>query len=128
MKSPDSASLLQTILDGDPRYQPEAYGLVRAGLDRTVRQLDTPRHISGQELLAGLRDLAIEEFGPMAKTTLNQWGVFRTEDFGEIVFNLVESGLLGKTDEDSREDFANGYDFDEAFRKPFQPTASSSRV
>ncbi len=96
---------------------------MRAGLDYTVRRLDKPRHVSGQELLDGLREFALEEFGPMAQTVLGGWGVRRTEDFGEIVFNLVEAGLLGKTDQDSRADFANGYDFDDAFRNPFRPSA-----
>jgi uncharacterized repeat protein (TIGR04138 family) len=87
-----------------------------------VRCLEKPRHVSGQELLAGIREFALAEFGPMAKTVLNSWGITRTEDFGEIVFNMVEIGLLGRTDKDSREDFANGYDFEEAFRKPFLPS------
>lgn len=121
MKHPNTDDLLQTILQRDPRYTAEAYAFVRTGLDHTVRQLDKPRHVSGQELLGGIREFALAEFGPMAKTVLNSWGIQRTEDIGEIVFNMVDSGLLGKTDKDSRADFANGYDFDEAFRKPFQP-------
>ncbi len=121
MKHPNAEELLQGILDRDPRYTAEAYTFVRAGLDHTVRRLETPRHVSGQELLDGIREFALAEFGPMSKTVLNSWGILRTEDVGEIVFNMVETGLLGKTDKDSRADFANGYDFDEAFRKPFQP-------
>ncbi|MBI9020101.1 MAG: hypothetical protein JEZ10_02450 [Verrucomicrobia bacterium] len=126
MKHPTPDELLAGILARDPRYTMEAYAFVRAGLDFTVRRLEKPRHVSGQELLAGIRESAIEEFGPMAKTVLNGWGINRTEDVGEIVFNMVESGLLGKTKEDSRADFANGYDFDEAFRKPFKPAVSRS--
>ncbi len=122
MKHPEPGNLLKEILSRDPRYTIEAYAFVRDGLEFTVRRLDDPRHVSGQELLAGLRDYALEEFGPMAKTILNGWGIERTEDFGEIVFNMVETGLLGKTENDSRADFANGYDFDEAFRQPFRPT------
>ncbi|MDK2857479.1 MAG: hypothetical protein PWQ29_1137 [Verrucomicrobiota bacterium] len=122
MKTPTSDDLLQNILTRDPRYAAEAYAFVRSGLDYTVRCLEKPRHVSGQELLAGIREFALAEFGPMAKTVLNSWGITRTEDFGEIVFNMVEIGLLGRTDKDSREDFANGYDFEEAFRKPFLPS------
>jgi uncharacterized repeat protein (TIGR04138 family) len=121
MKHPDAEELLQGVLDRDPRYTAEAYIFVRAGLDHTVRRLEKPRHVSGQELLDGIREFALAEFGPMTKTILNRWGIMRTEDIGEIVFNLVETGLLGKTEKDSRTDFAAGYDFDEAFRKPFQP-------
>jgi uncharacterized repeat protein (TIGR04138 family) len=123
MKNPNAEELLQGILARDPRYAAGAYAFVRNGLDYTVRRLEKPRHVSGQELLDGLREFALAEFGPMAKTTLNQWGVQRTEDIGEIVFNMVESGLLGKTEKDSRADFSAGYDFDEVFRKPFQPAA-----
>lgn len=121
MKHPNTEDILQTLLARDSRYTAESYAFVRAGLDYTVRRLDKPRHISGHELLDGIREFALSEFGPMTKTVLNGWGIRRTEDVGEIVFNMVESGLLGKTEKDSRADFANGYDFDEAFRKPFRP-------
>ena len=126
MKHPNTEEIFQGILDRDPRYTAEAYTFVRAGLDHTVRRLEKPRHISGQELLDGIREFALSEFGPMAKTVLNGWGIQRTEDVGEIVFNMVETGLLGKTEKDSRADFADGYDFDEAFCKPFRPASSSS--
>lgn len=127
MKNPELSELMQTILHRDPRYTLEAYGFVRAGLDYTVRRLDNPRHVGGKELLDGIREFALSEFGPMTRTVLAGWGITRTEDVGEIVFNMVETGLLGKTEEDRREDFAGGYDFDEAFRKPFQPDSSSVR-
>ena len=126
MKTPTAEELLDGILARDPRYTVEAYAFVRGGLDFTVRRLKKPRHISGQELLEGIRKFAIAEFGPMTKTVLNGWGIEQTEDVGEIVFNMVETGLLGKTEKDNRADFANGYDFDEAFRKPFQPIAARS--
>lgn len=124
MKHPTAEELLQGLLTRDPRYTGGAYLFVRAGLDYTVRRLEKPRHVSGQELLDGLREFALSEFGPMTKTVLNGWGIQRTEDVGEIVFNMVETGLLGKTEEDSRADFANGYDFDEVFRKPFCPAVT----
>jgi uncharacterized repeat protein (TIGR04138 family) len=123
MKLPDADDLLEKIAVRDPRYAIEAYGFLRAGLDFTVRRLERPRHVSGHELLDGLREFALNEFGPMAQTVLNGWGIERTEDFGEMVFNLVDAGLLGRTDEDDRADFADGYDFDEAFRRPFRPAA-----
>jgi uncharacterized repeat protein (TIGR04138 family) len=124
MKPPSTEELLQSILTRDPRYASEAYAFVRSGLDCTVCRLEKPRHVSGQELLAGIREFALAEFGPMTQTVLNGWGIRRTEDIGEIVFNMVESGLLGKTEKDSRADFANGYDFDEAFCKPFRPASA----
>jgi uncharacterized repeat protein (TIGR04138 family) len=82
-----------------------------------------PRHVSGQELTDGMRQYALETYGPMAKLLLNEWGIHSTEDFGEIVFNLVENNLLAKTENDTREDFAGGYDFDEAFTAQYEPKA-----
>jgi uncharacterized repeat protein (TIGR04138 family) len=72
-------------------------------------------------LLEGLRAHALDQFGPLAKTVLESWGVRRCTDFGDIVFNLIEYNIFSKTDNDRREDFADIYDFDEAFVKPFQP-------
>jgi uncharacterized repeat protein (TIGR04138 family) len=72
-------------------------------------------HVSGQELLEGVRLLAIEQFGCLAETVLATWGVHGTEDFGEIVFNLVEFDLMGKQESDTKEDFRSVYDFQEVF-------------
>ena len=117
---------LAEIQAKDPRYQRDAYVFVREALEftqKTVTKTGRRRshHISGQELLAGIRDFALQQYGPMAKMLLEEWGVRRCEDFGEIVFNMVEVGWLAKTKNDSRADFAGGYDFDDAFRKPFLP-------
>jgi len=122
--------LIQRIREKDPRYEREAYAFVREGLDFTVKMLEKPRegagrHVTGQELLDGLRKFALQEFGPMALTVLRTWGVNRSRDFGEIVFNLVEAGCLGRTEEDSREDFDNGYDFEQAFRSPYVPKSAA---
>jgi uncharacterized repeat protein (TIGR04138 family) len=98
------------------KYRPQAYFFVFEALEHTVQNIvQEQRHVTGQELLEGIRQLAIQQFGPMALTVFRLWGVHHTEDFGEIVFQLVESGLMGKTDEDSRADFANGYLFEDAF-------------
>ena len=122
MTQPTIDDLLAPILESDTRYAAEAYLFVRGGLDHTVRQLDKPRHISGQELLEGIREYALNEYGPVAKRVLSEWGINGCVDFGNIVFNLVNEGLLGKTDEDSIDDFLGGYDFTEAFIQPFQPS------
>ncbi len=121
MKKPNLYDLLEPILSKDGRYSAEAYVFVREGLDHTVRKLGKPRHVSGQELLEGIRDYALGEYGPVARRVLAEWGVNECIDFGHIVFNLVEEGLLGKTEEDSIEDFMDGYDFHEAFILPFRP-------
>ncbi len=117
---------LERILTDDRRYHRNAYPFIREGLDYTVQRLQKPRtgpkrHVSGRELLDGLREYSLEQLGPMTKTVLNRWGIYTTHDIGEIVFNLVGQGILGKTDEDRIEDFDGGYDFDEAFRRPFLP-------
>ena len=117
---------VQQIVTQDPRYDREAYQFVREGLDFTLKLHKksapaTPHHVSGQELLEGIRQYALEQFGPLSKTVLDHWGVRHCEDFGEIVFNLVEKGVLGKTEQDSRADFKGGYDFEEAFVRPFRP-------
>ena len=122
MKTPGTEELLEPILKRDPRYTVEAYFFIREALDHTVRQLDKPRHISGQELLDGIRKYALGEYGPVTKRVLSEWGITECIDFGHLVFNLVNEGLLGKTDEDSLDDFSNGYDFTEAFLQPFRPT------
>lgn len=119
---------LDQIVDHDPRYHRDAYYFVRDALDVAQKKFcskkNEPQHVSGQQLLQGIREHALEEFGPMALTVLEQWGINRCEDFGELVFNMVEHSLLGKTDDDTRDDFKGGYDFNEAFRAPFLPKKS----
>lgn len=122
--------ILDRIIARDPRYAREAYHFVREALDYTQAKVSRQshgrlRHVTGQELLEGIREYALTQFGPMALFVLNEWGVRKTEDFGEIVFNMVDAGLLAKTNEDKKEDFANGYDFEEVFRKPFLPPGKS---
>ena len=114
------------ICGKDPRYKPDAYFFVREALDFTSKNLNKPeegprKHISGRELLDGIRLFARQEFGPMTMTVLSSWGVTATEDFGEIVFNLVENRIFGKTPEDSRKDFAGIYDFQKVFAEPYLP-------
>jgi uncharacterized repeat protein (TIGR04138 family) len=121
MKKPNTENVLAPILKRDDRFSEEAYIFVREALDYTVRKLEKPRHVSGRELLEGIREYTLSEFGPVAKRVLSEWGITECIDFGHIVFNLVNEGLLGKTDEDSIEDFMGGYDFSEAFTQPFRP-------
>jgi uncharacterized repeat protein (TIGR04138 family) len=128
MQNPDFGEIVALICKEDPRFNRKAYDFVRLGLDYTVkeRKKEAPRpergrHVSGPELLEGLRVYALDQYGPLAKTVLNAWGVKRCGDFGEIVFNLIEYNVFSKTESDRREDFADVFDFDEAFVKPFQP-------
>jgi uncharacterized repeat protein (TIGR04138 family) len=110
----------------DSRYAREAYMFLREALDYTRKLVAKDgrgrrRHVTGQELLGGIREYALSQFGPMAITVLNEWGIHTCPDFGEIVFNLIDAGWLAKTKEDSKADFAGTYTFDEAFRQPFLP-------
>jgi uncharacterized repeat protein (TIGR04138 family) len=126
MQALNFEEVLQRITSQDPRYRRDAYLFLREALDFTQKRLSQGKrteagHVSGQELLLGLRDYALAQFGPMTKTVLSEWGIACCEDFGEMVFNMVEQGLLSKTDNDSREDFKGGFDFDQAFCQPFRP-------
>ena len=129
MQDPDFAEIVDLICKEDIRYDRKAYSFVRLGLDQTVKNLkksdpartQQSQHVSGRELLEGLRAHALDQFGPLAKTVLESWGVHRCADFGEIVFNLIDYRVFSKTETDRREDFAEVFDFDDAFVKPFQP-------
>lgn len=133
MQQFDYNEVLETILAKDSRYPLEAYQFVREGLDYTQHKMarmsgaKEPRHVTGRELTDGMRQYALETYGPMAGLLLDEWGIRSTEDFGEIVFNLVENNLLAKTEKDTRDDFAGGYDFEEAFTAPFQPLAKQEK-
>lgn len=111
----DVEQAIREIRKVDSRYPAEAYLYIRDALDFTLATKKKRGHIRGQELLEGIRRFSIDQFGPLALSVFGNWNVHRTEDFGEIVFNMVENGILGKTDEDSKEDFADGFDFREAF-------------
>jgi len=120
------AEALDSIVASDPRYQREAYIFLRDALDFTTKQQKkakgtTVRHVSGPELLEGVRQYALKEFGPMVVTVFENWGIRSCEDIGHMVFNLIGAGIFGKTDQDSIEDFKAVYDFRDAFVKPYAP-------
>jgi len=129
MQDPDFAEIVGLICKEDSRFDRKAYDFIRLGLDHTVKELkkketartSRSRHVSGPELLEGLRTYALEQFGPLAMTVLTSWGVRRCADFGDIVFNLIEYNVFSKTDNDRREDFSEIYTFEDAFVKPFLP-------
>jgi uncharacterized repeat protein (TIGR04138 family) len=147
MQTASFEEVLEQILARDQRYQRDAYFFVRDALEYTRKMLEREgrsrsektapigdregktrleleqQHVTPQELLAGLRELALEQFGPMAITVLEEWGIHACHDFGELVFIMIEHKALKKTDKDTRTDFDNGYDFYEAFRKPYLPAA-----
>jgi uncharacterized repeat protein (TIGR04138 family) len=104
------------VAEHDARYSKDAFFFVRDGVDQAVTALSrSSRHVTAKELLDALRLLALERFGSSAREQLSSWGVTRCEDFGEIVFTLIEHGVFGKRPEDKKEDFSGGYDFERAF-------------
>lgn len=121
---------LDNIVRRDPRYAFEAYEFVHAALAHTQRMLgrvpplegagERDYHVSGPQLLEGVRDLALREFGLMARTVFRAWGVNSTADIGEIVFNLIAANLMSKTAEDCREDFRDVYDLDQVLEREYR--------
>lgn len=135
MQDQEFAEIVEQIRKEDPRFDKRAYYFLRQGLDHTVREMrkrnlermQRSSHVSGPELLEGLREYALEQYGPMAKTVLNEWGVQRCPDFGDLVFNLIEYNVFSKTDDDRVEDFSDIYSFEDAFERPFRPRQRRQR-
>lgn len=117
---PELVRVIEELAEQKGRFRPEAYFFLLRSLEYTRRRLQRPGHVTGRELAEGARDLAIEEFGPMAFDVLGHWGLTRTIDLGQIVYDLIEAELLRKTDDDSLEDFAGVYDFREALEKGYR--------
>ena len=124
----DFNEVIHTIRKDDSRYARGAYYFLRQALDFSLKkmakqgELNQSNHLSGQQLLEGIRVYAMEQYGPMARSVLESWGITNCRDFGNIVFNLVACRVLGKTDQDSPEDFNAGYDFKTAFDAPYVPS------
>lgn len=105
------------------RYPLDAFNFVRRGLDHTVQAIheqpdqlsERERHVSAQQLLEGIRQFALDEYGQMARLMLQRWNIHRTEDIGQIVFEMVNAGVMQATEQDDIQDFAEGYDFETAF-------------
>lgn len=120
------AEALEAVVGADSRYHRDGYIFLRDALDFTTKQHKkvkgvSVRHVTGPELLDGVRQYALKEFGPMVMTVFDSWGIHSCEDIGHMVFNLIAAGIFGKTEQDSIEDFKNVYDFEEAFVRPFAP-------
>ncbi len=130
----DIARAFVELLQRDRRFSPEAYEFVREALTYAQDVLDMgeslshsegegeEQHLTGQQLCEAARQLALDQFGLMARTVLAAWGIRRTSDIGEIVYNLIELGVMRKSDRDQRADFEEVYDFTDAFDRSFQIT------
>jgi uncharacterized repeat protein (TIGR04138 family) len=117
--------VLDRLQERNPRFHAHSYAFVMTALQSVIQSLDAPRHISGRELTEGLRELALGRYGLLARTVLEHWGIHETEDIGRVVFAMVEQGILVKEDEDGPEDFADLFDFEEAFDTNYPWSASS---
>lgn len=129
---------IEALAERDGRYDRAAYLFVYDALQHTVEKLGKAsmpreqRHVSGRDLVYGISEYALDQFGPLTRTVFQHWGVSQTRDFGEIVFNLVDNSLMSKTEDDRIEDFADVFDFAEEldwkrrrdeFRRAAAPTA-----
>ena len=126
MSDKNFPEVIKEIHTKDDRFGKGAYYFVREALDHTLKNLEKEKmknkgHVSGRELLNGIRDYALDRFGPMTMTLMEHWNIKKCRDFGDIVFNLVDHGILGRTENDSLDDFEGGYTFKEAFEIPFLP-------
>jgi uncharacterized repeat protein (TIGR04138 family) len=117
-----------SILKRDKRFDPHAFFFLKEALDFTLKRIaesngGQARHVSGPELLAGYRDYALEQFGPMASTLMSEWSIRKCQDVGDMVFHLIEEQVFGKQDSDKQEDFSEVFDFQAALITPFLPKA-----
>ena len=126
-KQPAGAGVGPVMEEQERAYPREAFDFVRRGLTYTVDRVHAAqkdpkasRHVSGAQLCEGLREFAIMQWGYLARAVLRRWNITRTEDFGRIVFTLVESGEMSRTDDDTIEDFSRVYDFAKAFEAGYR--------
>jgi uncharacterized repeat protein (TIGR04138 family) len=132
MQKIDFAAAVELIVLENPRFDRDAYFFVKDALEFTVDQTKKSKdrstsHVSGRQLLEGIRDYALKYFGPMVPTVFETWGVTRGEDFGEVVYLLIGKGIFGKSEQDSLSDFSGVYTFHDAFVVPYLPTGVGKR-
>lgn len=133
MSDTEFENAVEQIIRRDSRFDPLAYYFLKDSLDFTVKRLAGDagrgrfRHVTGGELLAGFRDHALDQFGPMASTLMQEWGVCESGHVGEMVFQLIEARVFGKQESDRKEDFANAFDLAEELTVPFLPRGRVNR-
>lgn len=114
------------ICSEDDRFHPDAYAFLKDALDHTVKEVmeeeAQPRHVNGAELMHGFRRYTLNEFGPMSRPLLKEWGITKTRDIGDMVFNLIGAQVFSKEEGDKPSDFDAIYSFKDAFDTPFRPS------
>jgi uncharacterized repeat protein (TIGR04138 family) len=113
-------TIVDQICAVDPRYKSDAYEFVMEALNYTQKKFKRVKHVTGEELLEGIKQLLMHKFGPLTITVLTHWGITSTEDFGNIVFRLVDNKILSKDSDDKVDSFQNGYDFNEVFDRGYR--------
>jgi uncharacterized repeat protein (TIGR04138 family) len=131
-EKPIKEKSVQQVVEDVGLYPPEAYAFIQRGLTHTVQKMHgkqkdpkASRHVTGHDLCEGLREVALAEWGRLARTVLRRWNITSTLDFGRMVFAMVEAGLMQKTEDDSIEDFRNVYEFRTAFESEYQIACSA---
>ncbi|HAH19844.1 MAG: hypothetical protein A2Y00_11000 [Omnitrophica WOR_2 bacterium GWF2_43_52] len=119
--------IVEEMYAKDNRYKPDGYEFVIEALHFSQKKLKKTGHLTGRELAQGARDLALDHYGPMAKAVLTHWGIHKTIDIGNIVYNMISAKLLSKTDGDSLEDFNDVYDFETSFKDAFIKSPSETK-
>ena len=114
-----SRDSFQDILAKDDRYHPYAYVFLSEIVNRLMEK-SGGKHVSGEEVLEEFKEFALDQFGPLSYTVLTEWGVKACEDIGEMMFNLCDSGRIGRNEDDQPESFSGGYDFEETFLGPYR--------
>ncbi|MDZ7816596.1 MAG: Minf_1886 family protein [Planctomycetota bacterium] len=112
---PEFATKMKSILEKDDRYDLRAYALVNEALARAIEKRGKREHISAKNLVEGFSEAALDRYGNMARMVLEEWGVYRSDDIGEIVFNLVDAGIFARQNTDSKLDFIGLLNFTSAF-------------
>jgi len=132
MQKLDFAEAVAVLTDADARYHRDAYFFLRDALDHAMklqkRQTGESRHVTGQQVCEGVRQLAGKSFGPMVLTVLEYWGIQRTGDIGEMVWELIGLGVFGRTEGDRKEDFKDVYSFEDVFVRPYLPDSGPRKV
>jgi uncharacterized repeat protein (TIGR04138 family) len=113
-------SIVDQICAVDPRYKSDAYEFLMEALAHTQKKFKRSKHVTGEELLEGIKQLLMHKFGPLTLLVLKHWGITSTEDFGNIVFRLVDNKILSKDSDDKVDSFQNGYDFNEVFDRGYR--------
>ncbi len=121
------------ILKREKRYDGQAYFFLKDALDFTLKRFAEEtkgqgRHVTGKELLEGFRDYALDQFGPMGATLMDEWGITKCRDVGDMVFQMIEEQVFGKQESDKPEDFDEVFDFRKALRDPFLPKGMSRKA